>query len=383
MLNFKGRQISIFPRRYGFFPYIFLIYILFPIYYLMSETRLKQVIGYGMVCLFLVTYRQLYFAAERLSFSTWLALQLLIIFIFSMFYNLNFLFLGFFPANFIGWYKDKRMFKWGIISLIFVELVPLCYHLIFSKPDISTKELLYFVPFLIIMFISPYGIRSMNKRMELEKQLDQANQQIKELVKREERLRIARDLHDTLGHTLSLLTLKSQLVQRLTAIDPERARIEAKEMEVTSRAALKQVRELVSDMRAATIAEELLQIQQFLKTAGIDYHYNGEDDFAEISPFTQNIMSLCLREAATNVVKHSRAKNCFISIYRTSDHFKVIVKDDGIGMADHHSYGNGLNGIKERLDLIDGTLFLFNHNGTVLEMTVPIIQKAEKEGAAL
>lgn len=96
MLNFKGRQISIFPRRYGFFPYIFLIYILFPIYYLMSETRLKQVIGYGMVCLFLVTYRQLYFAAERLSFSTWLALQLLIIFIFSMFYNLNFLFLGFF-----------------------------------------------------------------------------------------------------------------------------------------------------------------------------------------------------------------------------------------------------------------------------------------------
>ncbi|AIE60295.1 sensor histidine kinase [Bacillus methanolicus] len=383
MLNFKGRQISIFPRRYGFFPYIFLIYILFPIYYLMSETRLKQVIGYGMVCLFLVTYRQLYFAAERLSFSTWLALQLLIIFIFSMFYNLNFLFLGFFPANFIGWYKDKRMFKWGIISLIFVELVPLCYHLIFSKLDISTKELLYFVPFLIIMFISPYGIRSMNKRMELEKQLDQANQQIKELVKREERLRIARDLHDTLGHTLSLLTLKSQLVQRLTAIDPERARIEAKEMEVTSRAALKQVRELVSDMRAATIAEELLQIQQFLKAAGIDYHYNGEDDFAEISPFTQNIMSLCLREAATNVVKHSRAKNCFISIYRTSDHFKVIIKDDGIGMADHHSYGNGLNGIKERLDLIDGTLFLFNHNGTVLEMTVPIIQKAEKEGAAL
>lgn len=223
----------------------------------------------------------------------------------------------------------------------------------------------------------------MNKRMELEKQLDQANQQIKELVKREERLRIARDLHDTLGHTLSLLTLKSQLVQRLTAIDPERARIEAKEMEVTSRAALKQVRELVSDMRAATIAEELLQIQQFLKAAGIDYHYNGEDDFAEISPFTQNIMSLCLREAATNVVKHSRAKNCFISIYRTSDHFKVIIKDDGIGMADHHSYGNGLNGIKERLDLIDGTLFLFNHNGTVLEMTVPIIQKAEKEGAAL
>lgn len=90
MLDFKGRQISIFPRRYGFFPYIFLIYVLFPIFYLMSETGFKQVFGYIMVFLFLVTYRQLYFAAERKSFSCWLALQLLIIFIFGMFYNLNF-----------------------------------------------------------------------------------------------------------------------------------------------------------------------------------------------------------------------------------------------------------------------------------------------------
>lgn len=228
------------------------------------------------------------------------------------------------------------MFKWGIISLVFVELVPIFYHLIHAQFDFSTKDLLYFVPFLVIMFISPYGIRSLNKRMELEKQLDQANQQIKELVKREEWLRIARDLHDTLGHTLSLLTLKSQLVQRLTAIDPERARFEAKEMEITSRAALKQVRELVSDMRAAAIAEELMQIQQILKAADIAYHYNGEVDYKEISLFTQNMLSMCLREAATNVVKHSRAKNCFISIYRTSDYFKVIVKDDGIGIADRH-----------------------------------------------
>jgi two-component system, NarL family, sensor histidine kinase DesK len=383
MLDFKGWKISIFPRRYGFFPYIFLIYVLFPIYYLMSETGLKQFIGYVMVFLFLVTYRQLYFAAGRRSFSYWLALQLLIIFILTMFYNLNFLFLGFFPANFIGWYTDNKMFRWGIISFFFVELTPLFYYLIRVQFEFSTKELLYVVPFLIIMFISPYGIRSMNKRMELEKQLDQANQQIKELVKREERLRIARDLHDTLGHTLSLLTLKSQLVQRLTTIDPERARFEAKEMEVTSRAALKQVRELVTDMRAVTIPEELLQIKQIFEAAGIAYHYNGESDFAEISLFKQNMISMCLREAATNVVKHSRAKNCFISIYRTADHLKVIVKDDGIGVADHHQYGNGLNGIKERLDLIDGTLLLFNHNGTVLEMTVPIIQKAEKEGAAI
>lgn len=79
----------------------------------------------------------------------------------------------------------------------------------------------------------------MNRRMELEQKLDEANQHIKELVKREERVRIARDLHDTLGHTLSLLTLKSQLVQRIIASAPERARKEAREMETTSRSDLK------------------------------------------------------------------------------------------------------------------------------------------------
>lgn len=78
------------------------------------------------------------------------------------------------------------------------------------------------------MLISPFGIRSMFRRIELETKLDQANEQIRELSKREERVRIARDLHDTLGHTLSLLTLKSQLIQRLATSDPERTRLEAK-----------------------------------------------------------------------------------------------------------------------------------------------------------
>ncbi|MCB6771060.1 histidine kinase, partial [Veillonella atypica] len=109
---------------------------------------------------------------------------------------------------------------------------------------------------------------------ELERKLDQANQRIAELIKREERVRISRDLHDKLGHTLSLLTLKSQLVQRLISIDTERAQQEAKEIELTSRAVLKQVRELVSDLRTITIAEELVQIQQILRAANFTYQYS-------------------------------------------------------------------------------------------------------------
>lgn len=342
---------------------------------------MKQLFGYGMVLLFLVSYRQLYFLIEKRGFSYWLAVQLGILFIFTMFYNLNHVFLGFFTANFIGWSRDKKVFRRGLFCLAFVTMFPFIIHVVRTEQFFTPSELLYFVPFLIIMLISPFGIRSLSRRMELEQELDRANQRIEELVKREERVRIARDLHDTLGHTLSLLTLKSQLVQRLIAVDTERARKEAKEMEVTSRAALKQVRELVTDMRAITIPEELLEIQQILRAAGITYQYDGDIDFSRIPPFTQNMISMCMKEAATNVVKHSRASHCSISIQLSAEKLKAVIRDDGMGIPSKNTkFGNGLKGIEERLALIDGTLLLHNQNGAVLEIDVPIIKK---EGAAV
>lgn len=374
------KSIGIFPKQFGFFPYIFLVYVLFPVNYLLAENGTKQIIGFGLVLLFLITYRQLYFTTGKTAFTYWLAVQMSIIFIFSCFYDLNHIFLGFFPANFIGYYREKVKFKRAFISLIAVLLAPFVYHFVMGNIHF-TKDILYFVPFLVIMFISPFGIRSMNRRMELEQKLAKANQHIEELVKREERVRIARDLHDTLGHTLSLLTLKSQLVQRLVAVDTDRARKEAREMEVTSRTALKQVRELVSDMRTTTIAEEVLQVQQILRAAEITFEYNGSSDFSLIPPVTQNIVSMCIREAATNVVKHSKATHCSISISQSTEKMDIIIHDDGMGVEKNKLFGNGLRGMEERLTLIDGGLELNNQHGAMLKITVPIIKKAEPRGA--
>ncbi|MFH5778644.1 sensor histidine kinase [Heyndrickxia oleronia] len=379
MIQLKSLRFQIFPKRYGFFPYMFLVYLALPVFYIAGETGLRRIIGFILLGIFLFTYRQLYFSVSNVvAFSYCLAIQMAIVFLFSMFYDPNLLFMGFFPANFIGWYFDKKKFMIALISFILMELIPAFYHGLFF----STNTL-YILPFLVIMILSPFGIRSMNKRMELEKQLDQANEKIKELVKREERTRIARDLHDTLGHTLSLITLKSQLVEKLTKIDPERAQIEAKEIEKTSRSALKQVRELVSSMRAITIAEELIQVQEILQAAGIAYHHEGLTDLSNIPPLTQNIISMCLKEAVTNVVKHSKAKNCSITIQSTTDSLRFIVKDDGIGLNNKNENGNGLKGMEERLSLIDGILLLSHQKGTSLELQIPIIKKLEKEGAVV
>lgn len=367
------KKFEIFPRRYGFFPYIFLVYLLMPFYYVSIEEGLKEIIGYGLMLLFLASYRQLYHVLEsKVHFTPWLMIQLAIIVILSTFYQLNCLFLGFFSAHFIGWYEDKGMFRKALVVFAIALVLPILLYLIRNP---WTSEMYYLLPFTIIMLVTPFGIRSMNSRMELEKKLDEANEQIKQLVKREERMRIARDLHDTLGHTLSLLTFKSQLVSKLALKDPERASFEAKEMERTSRSALAQVRELVSDMRTITVAEEAIEAQNILQAAGISFHLQGDATLEDVPHLTQNILSMCLKEAVTNVVKHSGASKCTISIHQFAGEVTMTIEDDGKGLENEGRRGNGLKGIGERLELIDGMLHLFSNKGTKLIIKVPIIVK--------
>lgn len=364
----------LFPKQLGIFPYIFLVYFAMPIYYVSLEKGWKVFLGYTLIFLFIISYRQLYWFPSVKIHSFWLALQLSIIIILSLWLDPYNLFLGFFPANFIGWYQKKWQFHRAFVAFVAVLIGT---TIIIGIRD-SFVDTIFIVPFLIVMLISPFGIRSMNKQMELEKKLDQANEQIKELVKREERVRIARDLHDTLGHTLSLITLQSQLVQKLASKQPNKAEAAAKEIEITSRSALKQVRELVSDMRATTIAEQLIQMEQILEVAEIKFFQHGITDFSHIASLQQNILAMCLREAGTNVVKHSGAKRCVVTIEETKGQFSITVQDDGKGITNNAKMGNGLSGMKERLSLVDGKLEWKSGKGTIVKFTVPVIMKHEE-----
>jgi len=374
------KKIILFPERYGFFPYMFLVYLILPGFYIAQAKGAKLVIGYLLLALFLVSYRQLYMYMDKKIYTFWIGVQMGIIFLLSIFYNPNILFMGFFPANFIGYYKNKRHFYQALVIFAVMQTIPLFYYLYLGDGPIS--GMIYYLPFFVIMLMSPFGIRSMNRRMDLERQLDVANEQISQLVKREERMRIARDLHDTLGHTLSLLALKSQLVGKLAVHKPEKVQLEAKEMERISRSALKQVRELVSDMRAITIAEELVEVQTILEAAAITYYMDVDKMVSKIPHLTQNILSLCLKEAVNNVIKHSGAKCCSIQILLKQGKVEVTISDDGIGFSNKNLLGNGLNGMKERLQLVEGELSLTSDYGTLLRITVPIIEREKKEGMA-
>ncbi len=347
-----------------------------PAYYVLLEQGWKQVAGIGLLLLFLVTYRQLYNSSDKMTYAYWLVVQIILVMILAISYNLYNLFLGFFPAHFIGWYSKKVYFYRALGFFTLSIIIPLLIH----WNSLILESMYFYGIFIIIMIVSPFGIRSMNSRMELEKKLEEANEQIEELVKREERLRIARDLHDTLGHTLSMITLKSQLVHKLISKDIEKAKLETKEIERTSRTALTQVRELVSDMRAVTIAEELIETENILKAAGISFEFDGDSKLENVPLLTQNILSLCLKEGITNVVKHSAANSCTVHLLKKPGEIELSISDNGKGLDEKTADGNGLKGIKERLHLIDGFGEAISQNGTKLIITVPIIAKEKKAG---
>jgi two-component system, NarL family, sensor histidine kinase DesK len=167
-----------------------------------------------------------------------------------------------------------------------------------------------------------------------------------------ERARIARDLHDLLGHSLSLITLKGELATRLL---PEGAAgsTEVRDMVALSREALRQVREAVSGYRQPTLATELSAAQLALKAAGLEVDVS--QGIGALDRESEAVLGWVIREATTNVIRHAGAKHCQISLGETDGQLEVEVLNDGWRVGQRPA-GNGLRGLEERLASIGGTL---------------------------
>ncbi|MEG0259693.1 MAG: sensor histidine kinase [Lysinibacillus sp.] len=235
------------------------------------------------------------------------------------------------------------------------------------------------LPFVVLTIVGvvllPLTIYTKNKRENLEGQLETANERIAELIIFEERQRIARDLHDTLGQKLSMIGLKSDLAARLIERDPSQALVEIKDIRQTASIALKEVRELVADMRTARFEDEMMRVSQILKAAEMELIFEGDIDTLHVPPLIENVLSMCLKEAVTNIVKHSGATKCEIAFHQNFKEIYLIVRDDGQGISNNkHALksGNGLKGMQERLEFINGSFKLESQEGTTLTVTIPV-----------
>jgi two-component system, NarL family, sensor histidine kinase DesK len=215
------------------------------------------------------------------------------------------------------------------------------------------------------------------ERNRMNRRLRKADEEIEHLAKLAERERIARDLHDVLGHTLSVIILKSELAGKLMDRDPQRAGNEIREVEQISRQALSEVRDAIRGYRSQGLAAELAQAKSTLETAGVAVNY--ETVKIALPALHESVLSMAVREAVTNVVRHAQARTCSLILGQQNGSCCLEIKDDGRGSSQNE--GNGLRGMRERVEMLGGALHRESQGGTRLTITLPLKEVTPEAGS--
>ncbi|HVS12838.1 MAG TPA: sensor histidine kinase [Thermoanaerobaculia bacterium] len=273
-----------------------------------------------------------------------------------------------YAASFLGSGLPRRQATWALAGLVALLLGE---SYLFDVPPTTWMVGVVFVPIIGTINLHFTELARRNVRLKL------AHEEVERLAKLDERERIARDLHDLLGHSLAVITLKSQLAARLARSDPERAAAEMSEVERISREATNEVRRAVRGYRAQKPGTELAKARLALESAGMRLEVHA-GPFA-LGSDQESVVALALREAVTNVVRHSRAERCVVRVDSGRERFVLEVEDDGRGI--RRPEGAGLAGMRERLAPLGGTVELepVEPRGTLLRLTLPAVEAAAVE----
>jgi two-component system, NarL family, sensor histidine kinase DesK len=206
------------------------------------------------------------------------------------------------------------------------------------------------------------------QRNEANRKLRMAQDEVEHLARVAERERIARDLHDILGHTLSVVILKSELAGKLISHDPGRAAHEIRDVEQISREALAEVRKAIGGYRTGGLQDELARAASTLKTAGVTAECSSAP--VPLSATQETVLALAVREAVTNVVRHAHAAVCRLRLELVNGQCILEIQDDGCGGP--QAEGNGVRGMRERIEALGGTLRRETGRGTKLTIALPL-----------
>lgn len=239
----------------------------------------------------------------------------------------------------------------------------------------------FWIPALVLVVLIGLANLHQGELDEANREIRRSREEVERLARVAERERIARDLHDLLGHTLSLVVLKSELAARLAERDPTRAAAEIREVEAVARQALAEVRSAVASYRSETLRDELANARRALTAAGVALEVvglaagDGELDPPCLPPREESVLALILREAITNVVRHADATRCRVVVRREGDLVHLVVEDDGRGGVQPE--GAGLRGMRERLAILGGALARrpldpVSGRGTMLAIELPL-----------
>ncbi|HSK97532.1 MAG TPA: histidine kinase [Euzebyales bacterium] len=236
-----------------------------------------------------------------------------------------------------------------------------------SPMDLPFRLGAFAAPIILVWLIGSSVLTEAENRREAAR-LRVDNVRIERLATLGERERIARDLHDLLGHTLTGIVVRAQLIRKVAPDDPARAAAEAADVERLARNALTEVRAAVSGWRHHALDTEIDHAREVLTAAGVEpvVHIAAK---VSMAPAVEAAVALALREAVTNVVRHAGARACRIQIVTADDDVRLVVADDGRGTGAPD--GSGLSGMRERVTALGGRVDRRMDGGTTLTVTVP------------
>ena len=206
------------------------------------------------------------------------------------------------------------------------------------------------------------------ERNRADTKLRMAHEEIEHLAKVAERERIARDLHDVLGHTLSLIIVKSTLAGKLIEKYPEQAKNEISDIEKVSREAIAEIRGTLRGYSTYKLTEELQRAKAALGSAGVELKSQTAE--VTLTPAQESVLALITREAVTNVVRHAHARQCWLKLAASNGGCVLEIQDDGRG--GFQGEGNGLRGMRERIEALGGRLERDTLDGTKLRFEFPL-----------
>ena len=259
----------------------------------------------------------------------------------------------FFNVNLLVWRFEDSISSYRFLSFLATLLI-LTLSSFLLTDDLGT----HLMSMAILLF--SLGMYYFQNRIRQERKMEEANRTINILSAENERNRIGRDLHDTLGHTFAMMSLKTELA--LKQMDKEQydaARKNLEELNQISRDSMYEVREIVNKLKYRTVAEELLELERLFDLSDIVLAVDSSLDLDSLSPVSQSTLSMVLRELANNVIKHSQADSCQIRLSRNRG-IILEFEDDGCGFKE--VTGQELHSIRERLSLVDGDLEILSQS---------------------